>query len=92
MSETDQVRLSISKAEYYALSDLRGLEQSVQYMVIQAEKSATGRYILEGSEATFDSLQSDLSDEIFYELSPKTRLMQLRRLYRRLSPGSIDLD
>ena len=33
-----------------------------------------------------DQLTSDLSEEIYYELSPKTRIKHLAKLYQRLSP------
>ena len=84
MSETE--KLSITRAEYSALNDIRGLESSAHYMVILARMGTDGRYVLEGPSSAFDALRSDLSDEIYHELSPPTRLKQIRKVYSRLSP------
>jgi hypothetical protein len=74
-------RLSITRGDL-----VRGLESTVHSMVMRAKQDESGRFILEGPEETFHALQSDLSDEICYELSPPTRLNQLRKLYRRMIP------
>lgn len=67
--------------------EIRGLEEKAHYLVMAANQTANGRYLLKGSTEAFDNLTTDVSDEICYELSPKSQLNQLRRLYRRLSPG-----
>ena len=85
---TEKESLSITKQEYNALNEIRGLSSEAFYMVISAQSTKNGRYVLEGSSEVFDSLASDLSDEIFYELCPKSHLKHLARLYRRLSPDS----
>jgi hypothetical protein len=86
MSEKE--KLSISRGEYNALDEIRGLEATAYSMVVLAQQDSNGRYILEGAPSAFDALQSDLADEIYHELSPPTRLRQLRKLYDRLSPDN----
>ena len=88
MTASEREKLSITRAEYDALNEIRGLAEAAHYMVILAKQSSNGRFILEGSSEAFDALTSDLSDEIYHELSPKTRLRHLRKLYDRLSPDN----
>lgn len=87
-TETEKFGLSITRGEYDALDAIRGLEASVHLMVMCARRQENGRFVLEGSQSAFDALQSDLSDEIYHELSPPSRIKQLRKLYQRLSPDS----
>ncbi len=84
----EKERLSITKQEYDALNHIRGLGSDVNYMVICAEPTKTGRWVLEGSSEAFDSLSSDLSDEIYEELSPPSHIRHLAKLYARLNPDS----
>jgi hypothetical protein len=86
MSETE--KLSITRNEYKALNFIEGLDSSAFNLVMCAKQSESGRYVLEGSSEAFDALQCDLSDEIYYELSPTPRLNHLRKLYRRMAPDS----
>jgi hypothetical protein len=80
-------KLLITKAQYSALDNIRGLEQSVHFMVMCARETPKG-YVLEGDPDTFDHLQDDLSDEIYHEMSPPSRLKHLRSLMLRLEPDS----
>ncbi len=75
----------ITAKEYGALVHIRGLKENAHFLVMCAGPTSGG-YKLHGSSEAFGELTSDLSDEIFYELSPKTRLAQLRKLYLRLAP------
>lgn len=84
MDEIEKV--TISKTEYHALNMIEGLSQDAFYMVVLAKEDGHGRYLLEGKSETFDRLASDLSDEIYYELSPKSRLKTLRRVYNKVAP------
>lgn len=84
MDEIEKV--TISKPEYNALNMIKGLSQDAHYMVILAEEDGHGRYILKGKSQTFDNLASDLSDEIYYELSPKNRMKALQRVYDKVAP------
>ena len=80
-------KLLITKSQYNALEDIRGVEQSVHFMVMTAKETPKG-HVLSGDSETFDHLQSDLSDEIFYKMSPPSRLKHLRSLMYQLEPGS----
>lgn len=81
----------ISKSEYSALMDVRGLASGAHLMVMCAKgPNENGHYILKGTSDAFDELTSDLSDEIYYELSPKARIKCLARLYDRLTPAEDD--
>ena len=86
MSAIETEKLSITGKEYDALQDIRGLEESAHYMVMLAKRDGKGGYILEGRESAFQALQSDLSDEIYHQLSSPARLRQIRKLYDRLAP------
>ena len=88
MNEIEKV--TITKTEHHALSMIRGLSEDAHYMVILAKQGSSGRYILEGKEQAFDNLATDLSDEIFYELSPKSRLKTLNRVYDKVAPECED--
>jgi hypothetical protein len=85
MEETETEKLLITKSQYHALNEIRGLEQSAFYLVIGAKQTPKG-YVLEGCPEAFDHLASDVSDEIYYELSPKSQLKALRTLLCRLQP------
>lgn len=80
-------KILITKSQYRALEDIRGLEQSAHFMVMCAREAPKG-YVLEGDQDTFDHLVSDLSDEIFYKMSPPSRLKHLRSLMYQLEPDS----
>lgn len=54
-------------------------------MVILAKKDAD-RYVLEGTEKTFDNLVFDLFDEVEFEMQPKSKLKHLRQLFCEISP------
>lgn len=85
--EVDQIEtLTITRGEYSALEQIYGLESSVHFMVMLARPDENGNFELKGTQSTFDALQTDLAEEIYSELSPKSRLSKLRKLYRRLQP------
>jgi hypothetical protein len=88
MEDSEIEKLSITKNEYHALNMIEGLDSRAFHLVVAAKESENGRYLLAGPSEAFNALQSDVSDEIYYELSPKSRLKDLKRFYRRLSPDS----
>lgn len=85
----EKEKLLITKSQYDALNYIRGLQQDAHYMVILAKEVENG-YVLEGTPETFDHLMADVSDEIYHELSPKSRLKHLRSLMCRLEPEAGD--
>lgn len=88
MSDNDRESLTVSRREYGALCDIRGLESSAHSLVMCARPEGASNWVLEGPSQAFIALQNDLSDEIYNELSPPSRLRQLRKLYDRLSPDN----
>ncbi|MBF0441832.1 MAG: hypothetical protein HQK54_08015 [Oligoflexales bacterium] len=88
MSEREKI--TITGKEHHALSFIYGLNTNAHLMVIMADRTETGNYILEGSSEAFDELTSDLAEEIEYRLSPPSRLRHLEKLYQRLTPDVDD--
>lgn len=84
----EQERLSITKQEYDAVNRIIGLAPDVHAMVMCAEPTKNGRWVLEGSSEAFDTLSSYLAEEIYEELSPPSRNRHLAKLYARLNPDS----
>jgi hypothetical protein len=87
MSE-EKEKFLITSDENHALNMIRGLSQDAFYMIIGAKEQKTGGYVLEGTPELFDELARDLWDEIEYQLSPKSRLKHIEKLYCRLTPDS----
>ena len=85
-SESDSDRMHITRREYCALIDIRGLQEKAHMMVMTARVESNGGYVLEGSSQAFSELTHDLSEEIDFKLSPRTSLRQLSKLYNRLCP------
>ncbi len=83
---TEEETFFVTDKEHSALINIRGLKEKANYMVWGAKEIKNGGYELRGSSQAFDELTSDVNDEINYELSPKYRLKQLEKLYRRLTP------
>lgn len=86
MPEDEIETFPITDKEYSALINIRGLKENAHYLVWGAKQMKGGGHLLRGSPEAFDELTSDVDDEINYELSPKYRLKQLEKLYRRLAP------
>ncbi len=84
MSEKET--LSVTKQEYNALDEIRGLSSDAHSMVMCATPSPSGRWILEGTSDAFNALTRDVAEEIYEQLSPPSRIKHLEKLYRRLSP------
>ena len=82
----EKEKLSVTKQEYRALSDISGLATDAHYMVMCAQMTKSGGWILEGTTKSFDDLIADLSEEICEGLSPPSRIKHLVKLYERLSP------
>lgn len=85
-NENDSDSISITQREYAALIDIRGLQEKAHMMVMTAKREPDGRHVLQGSPKAFSELAHDLSEEIEFELSPRSNLKQLAKLYNRLIP------
>ena len=81
----EKLEVEISKAQYDALNNIRGLQQDAHYMVILARASDKG-YLLAGTEETFDHLVRDLYDEVEFEMQPASRLKHIRTLICKIQP------
>ncbi len=81
----ENLRIEITKLQYSALNDIRGLQQGAHYMVILANETDKG-YVLEGTEKTFDHLVRDLYDEVEFEMQPRSALKHLRSLIYKIQP------
>jgi len=91
-NESEIIRVSISKAGMQALNQIRGLHEKAQYLLICGERrDANGNFYLEGTEEEFDELSDDLTEEIMYGLSPKSRLPTLRAAHRRMDPENAEI-
>jgi len=86
-NDNDIERLSVSKAQLHALNMIRGLSEKAFNLVVCGEKrTAAGKYYLEGTTDAFDALARDVFEEVYYEISPPSRVKHLRTLYRKLEP------
>ena len=83
---SEKIKIKITKAQYSALNDIRGLQQDAHYMVILAKDLPDGGYVLEGTEETFDHLVTDLYEEVEFEMQPKSKLKHLRSLICEIQP------
>lgn len=84
--ENENEKLTITANENHALNMIEGLSEKAFYLVVCATRDSSGRFVLNGTTEAFDELAADVSDEIYYKLSPKSRLKQLQKLYNRLRP------
>ena len=79
-------RIGITRPQIDALEGIFGLSEKAFHLLMGATKTSSGRWYLEGPSESFDALVSDLSDEIYHEMSPPSQLKHLQKLYDRLSP------
>ncbi len=62
MSEYE--KLTILKAEYSALNDIRGLPEKAHYLVMTASTDANGNYVLSGTTEAFDLLADTVIEDM----------------------------
>ena len=80
-------KVTLSNAQYSAVNNIRGLEQSAHYMVMTATQKEKA-WVLEGTEDTFDELLSDLYDEVEYKMQPAPKLRKILEVICEISPDS----
>jgi hypothetical protein len=85
MSEKTE-KVTITEKEHHTLNMIRGLTQDAFYMIVAAKAQKDGRWVLEGSEDTFNELAHDVAEEIECRYSPGTRLRDLKTVYFKLTP------
>ena len=90
MDHNYDFELPLSRRDYSALMDIRGLASGAHMMVMCAVMKDDGTWILQGSDADFDELLNDLNDEIDAGLAPKKNLPALRRIRDSVTPQDDD--
>lgn len=78
----DLFQFKISKEEYSALINIKGLPESAHNMVISASANSG---TLKGTYEAFSELLDTIYEEIDYELSTKKNLRILEKLSSRLA-------
>lgn len=90
MSKEFDFELPLTRREYSALMDIRGLAAGAHMMVMCAVMKDDGSWVLQGSDADFDELLTDVSDEIDAGLAPQKNLPALRRIRDYVTPTDDD--
>ena len=83
------MRVSISRAQYNALMDIYGPPQDVHFMIMTASLGSD-KWTLDGSEETFDSLLSTISEEIGEGLCTQKNARSLLSLCKKINPECLD--
>jgi hypothetical protein len=83
------MKVLISKKEFNALMDIRGLPDTV-YSMLYAFKEENGKHVLEGDEESFDDLLSLISEEIEVEFCPKKNISALLGVCKKVDPESLE--
>lgn len=87
----EKMKLKITKGQYHALNNIRGLKESAHYMVMCTRVTEGGIYLV-GTEDQYDDLLSDLYDEVGYEMQAESNLRHLRKLIEKLEPADDMLE
>ena len=77
----------ISRSQYSALNEIRGLDQDAFYMIVGAKEYSNG-FLLKGKQEVFSALVRDLYDEV--DIAPKTKAKTFRALIKKLEPDYED--
>lgn len=92
MSRDYDFEVRLTRREYSALMDIRGLAHGAHMMVMTADVQEGGDWILRGSHDDFDALLQDLDMEIEECIAPKKNLPALRRIRKYITPKEDDGD
>lgn len=90
MPKAYDFEIRVSRKEYSALMDIRGLQAGAHSMVMCADSQQNGDWILRGSDDDFDELLSDLDEEIGEGLAPKKNVSALQRVREAITPEDDD--
>lgn len=83
------MKVIVSKKEFDALMDIRGLPDSV-YRMLYSFKEDRGKPVLEGDESDFEELLSLISEEVGVGLCPKKNVSSLLSVCEKVDPNSLD--
>lgn len=86
MSQKYDFEIRLTRREYLALMDIRGLEPEAHAMVMCASLQKHGDWILQGSHDAFDALLRDLDMEIEEQVAPKKNIPALQRIRESITP------
>lgn len=92
MSQKYDFEIKVTRREYSALMDIRGLEPPAHSMVMCAALQDNGEWILQGSHDDFDALLRDVNMEIDEQVAPKKNMPSLRRIRDYITPSDDDED
>lgn len=79
----DTFALFVTRSQYSALDDIRGLAASAHTMFMCADRTPEG-WILKGSAKAFDELLSDLHMEVDERMCPKKNLSKLVQIINKI--------
>lgn len=92
MAKKYDFEVHLTRREYSALMDIRGLEPDAHSMVMCASLQDSGGWLLQGSEKAYDALLRDLDMEIEEEIGVKKNLPTLRRIRKYITPEGDDFS
>lgn len=81
----EKMKLKVTKGQYLALNNIRGLQQGAHHMVMCMRETSEGIFLV-GTEDQYDQLLSDLYDEVGYEMQGESNLNHLRKLIEKIEP------
>lgn len=82
--------ITLTKAQYRAVNDLRGLPEGAHMMVMCSRPTDKGGGILEGDEADFDELVSFIGESLADGMLSETKARPLRSLCVKIDPDCAD--
>lgn len=82
--------LTLTKAQYSAVCDLRGLPQGAHFLIMTSTIAPGGGGVLEGSEEDFEALLSHINEDISEGLVKARALRSLVSVCEMINPDSIN--
>ncbi len=82
--------ITLTKAQYRAVNDLRGLPEGAHMMVMCSRPTDKGGGILEGDESDFDELVSFIGESLADGMLSETRGRTLGSLCVKIDPDCAD--
>jgi hypothetical protein len=92
MSDKYDFEVRLTRKEYSALTDIRGLDDGPHSMRMCAEHHENGDATIQGSHDDFDALLRNLDEEIEEGFAPKKNPPALRRIREYITPQEGDDD
>jgi hypothetical protein len=83
------MKISLTKAQYWALMDIYGPPASVHQMIMCADLK-DGKYFMQGDEEDFEDLLNLISEEIGECLCSEKNATALLGVCKKVDPTSLD--